>query len=235
MNIDENNPGVQDEEAHVAQEVEGTADAPVDSEEKAASEVMPAEEKIEEPIKATANPNLKWYVVHTYSMYEEKAKQALQERIRQFKMQERFGQIFIPKSAKDRVLKSGKKKRVEKTSFPGYMLVEMVMDDQTNLIVRETPKVTGFVGNQHHPKAISDQEVMRLTAPEAFQEKAQEAAATLSFEKGESVKVIDGAFTNFDGVVEAVQADKMKLRILVSIFGRATPVELDYHQVQKLT
>jgi transcriptional antiterminator NusG len=179
------------------------------------------------------NPKLRYYVVHTYSMFEEKAKSTLLDRIKMNKMEERFGEIIVPKTASETILKSGKKKKVERNAFPGYIIVEMEMDEITNHLVRETPKITGFVGNQRTPRPISDQEVLRLTSPETVQQQSNQAAAALSFEKGETVKVIDGAFTNFDGIVDAVQSDKMKLRILVSIFGRETPVELDYGQVQK--
>lgn len=180
------------------------------------------------------NPNFKWYVVHTYSMFEEKAKQSLLERVRLNKKEAFFGEIIVPKTSHEMMLKSGKKKRVERNAFPGYIIVEMEMNEGTNHIVRDTPKITGFVGNARNPRPISDQEVLRLTSPESIKEQVKQQASAQSFEKGESVKVIDGAFTNFDGVVEAVQAEKMKLRILVSIFGRETPVELDYGQVQKL-
>ncbi len=176
----------------------------------------------------------KWFVVHTYSGSEEQAKRGLIERIKLRQMEGRFGQIFVPRTASESVLKSGKKKRVEKTSFPGYILVEMDFDDATSLLVRETPKITGFVGNAKAPRPMSDAEVLRLTSPEAVA--AQKAAvAEVNFRKGESVKVKDGPFTNFDGVVDEVRADKMKLRILVSIFGRETPVELDYGQVEKIS
>ena len=175
----------------------------------------------------------KWYVVHTYSGFEEKARQGLLERIKLLKMEEKFGQIFDPRTATEQVLKSGKKKRVEKTSFPGYILVEMTFGDDTSLLVRETPKITGFVGNVRSPRPISDQEVLRLTSPEAMAEAARKVVSQIEFEKGETVKVKDGPFTNFDGVVDEVRPDKMKLRILVSIFGRETPVELDYIQVEK--
>ncbi len=181
------------------------------------------------------NPNFKWYVVHTYSMFEEKAKQSLRDRIKLNKMEQRFGEIIVPKTAQETLLKSGKKKKVERNAFPGYIIVEMEMNEDTNHLVRDTPKITGFVGNARNPRPITDQEVLRLTSPETIKEQVKQQAATQTFEKGETVKVIDGAFTNFDGVVEAVQADKMKLRILVSIFGRETPVELDYGQVQKLS
>lgn len=181
------------------------------------------------------NPNFRWYVVHTYSMFEEKAKTALLDRIKLKKLEERFGEIIVPKTSTETVLKSGKKKTVERNAFPGYILVEMEMDEQTNHLVRDTPKITGFVGNARSPRPISDEEALRLTNPEAIKEAVKAQAFNLSFEKGESVKVIDGAFTNFDGVVDAVQSDKMKLRILVSIFGRETPVELEFSQVQKLS
>ncbi len=181
------------------------------------------------------NPKFKWYVVHTYSMFEEKAKSTLLERIKLNKMEEKFGEIIVPKTAQETVLKSGKKKKVERNAFPGYIIVEMEMTEETNHLVRDTPKITGFVGNVRNPRPITDQEVLRLTSPETIKEQTKQQASTQTFEKGESVKVIDGAFTNFDGIVEAVQADKMKLRILVSIFGRETPVELDYGQVQKLS
>lgn len=181
------------------------------------------------------NPNFKWYVVHTYSMFEEKAKSSLKDRIKINKMELCFGEIIVPKTAQEQLLKSGKKKKVERNAFPGYIIVEMEMTETSNQLVRDTPKITGFVGNARNPRPITDQEVLRLTSPETIKEQVKQQAATQTFEKGETVKVIDGAFTNFDGVVEAVQADKMKLRILVSIFGRETPVELDYGQVQKIS
>lgn len=177
----------------------------------------------------------KWYVVHTYSGSEEKAKQGLLDRIKARQMESRFGQIFVPRSATETVLKSGKKKRVEKTSFPGYILVEMDFDDSTSLLVRETPKITGFVGNAKQPRPMSDAEVLRLTSPEAVEAQKAAVTAEVNFRKGESVKVKDGPFTNFDGIIDEVRADKMKLRILVSIFGRETPVELDYGQVEKIS
>lgn len=181
------------------------------------------------------NPNFRWFVVHTYSMFEEKAKATLLDRIKLKKMEERFGEIIVPKTSTETVLKSGKKKKVERNAFPGYILVEMLMDEETNHLVRDTPKITGFVGNARSPRPISDEEALRLTNPESIKEQVKAQAANLTFEKGESVKVVDGAFTNFDGVVDAVQSDKMKLRILVSIFGRETPVELEFSQVQKLS
>ncbi len=177
---------------------------------------------------------MKWYVVHTYSGYEEKAKQALLDRIKIGGRAEMFGEVFVPRVAAERVTKGGKKKKIEKTSYPGYILVQMHLDDHTRQLVKDTPKVTGFVGNAKDPRPISDQEALRLTSPEAIEANKQ-IKTVVAFEKNESVKVIDGPFSNFDGVVEEVKPDKMKLKILVSIFGRETPVELDFSQVKKLT
>ena len=236
------------EEASADDSAEATASAGTDTdtddsaaEETSAGAVVAtaadgeSEEEQASTLPQFANTNLRWYVVHTYSMYEDKAKMALEERIKQFDSEEQFGSILVPKTASQKVLKSGKKKTVSRTSFPGYILVQMELNDQTGHIVRDTPKITGFVGNAKKPRPVSDREVLRLTSPETIREEKQAAASNLTFEKGETIKVTDGAFTNFDGLVEQVMADKMKLRILVSIFGRETPVELDYGQVKKLT
>lgn len=178
------------------------------------------------------NPNMKWYVVHTYSGSEERAKLSLIENARMNKCSDKFGEIIVPKTMSETQNKAGKKKQVSKTSFPGYIIVQMMLDDLSKHVVKDTPKVTGFVGNQLNPRPISDIEVQRLTSPESIiQQKKVEMK--VSFDKGDSVKVIDGPFTNFDGVVDDVRPDKAKVRVLVSIFGRETPVDLEYSQVQK--
>lgn len=179
-----------------------------------------------------ADQNFKWYVVHTYSGFEEKAKSALIDRIKQKGMESRFGDIIVPKKTIEKIGIGGKKKKVERTSYPGYILVQMVLDDETRHVVKETPKITDFVGNSKKPRPITDAEALRLTSPEAVAESAR-VVPEVSFEKGETVKVTDGPFTSFDGIVDEVRPDKMKLRILVSIFGRETPVELDFSQVHK--
>lgn len=181
------------------------------------------------------NSNLKWYVVHTYSGFEEKAKSALLERIKLKGVERLFGDIYIPTSTSESVTKSGKKKQVTRTQFPGYMLVQMALDDNTLALVKETPRITGFVGDQRRPRPLSDSEVLKLTSPEASAAAARkQAGPEILYEKGESVKVIDGPFSNFDGIVDEVKPDKARLRVLVSIFGRETPVELEYKQVEKL-
>jgi transcription termination/antitermination protein NusG len=174
--------------------------------------------------------NLKWYVVHTYSGYEQKAKIALLERIRQHKMENLFGEVLIPSENVIELVR-GEKKTTSRKFFPGYMLVRMVLSDTTWHLVKSTPKITGFVGNAVTPPAVPEEEVSRIT--NQMQEGTLKPRPKVQFEEGESVRVIDGPFVNFNGVVEEVKPDKGKLRVLVSIFGRSTPVELDFVQVEK--
>ena len=199
--------------------VAGGVEAPAEGEQAQASE---------------ADSRFKWYIVNTYSGSEDTVKVSLLERIEKTGLEDSFGEIHIPKTAVERILKSGKKKLVEKTSFPGYVIVQMDLNDQTMACVNSTPKVTGFVGNRRKPKAMSDADVLRLMDPAAHVETAS-VPEGMTFAKGECVKVKDGPFTSFDGVIEEVRADKMKLKVLVSIFGRETPVELGYSQVEKIS
>lgn len=177
---------------------------------------------------------LKWYVVHTYSGYEEKAKLSLFERAKNLNMEDRVGEVIIPHTTTEKVLKSGKKKTSNKTSFPGYMIVQLDLDDNVIQLVKSTPRITGFIGNQKAPRPLPDNEVLRLTSPELVEE-VKKPVAEVQFTKGESVKVKEGPFAEFDGVIDEVRPEKAKLRVLVSIFGRETPVELDYNQVEKLS
>lgn len=176
---------------------------------------------------------LKWFVVHTYSGFEEKAKQALLERVKGTDLEEQFGEIYIPKTQSESVNKAGKKKVVSKTSFPGYIIVQMALNDSTVHMVKSTPKITGFIGSSKYPRPLPDHEVWKLTSPEAAEE-AQPVVSEVLFTKGEAVKVMEGPFSNFDGVVDEVKPDKSKVRVLVSIFGRETPVELEFNQVEKI-
>jgi len=188
----------------------------------------------EEERMIVTDPRYRWYIVNTYSGSEETVRLALKERIGRGGLEDQFGEIFVPKMVVEKVLKSGKKKLVDKTTFPGYIMVQMAMNDQTMGCVSSTPKVTGFVGNRRNPRAMGDNEVLRLLNPAVAAEAAKpEEGSKQIFVKGEGVKVTDGPFTNFDGVIDEVRADKMKLKVLVSIFGRETPVELGYNQVEK--
>ena len=171
-----------------------------------------------------------WYVVHTYSGYEHKAKAALEERIRALGKQELFGDVLVPAEKVVELVK-GRKKTSSRKFFPGYILVNMELSDETWHIIKATPKVTGFVGDATNPAPISESEVADITNQMA--EGAARPKPKVLFEAGESIKVIDGPFQDFNGTVEEVKPDKGKLRVLISIFGRATPVELDFVQVEK--
>lgn len=169
---------------------------------------------------------LKWYVVHTYSGYEQKAKLALEERMKAHGLTDFLGEILIPSEEVVEMVK-GTKRTTTRKFFPGYLLVKMELNDQTYHIVKSTPKITGFVGNS----AVPEEEVKRIT--QQIQGVAQRPVPKVEFEKGEMVRVIDGPFTNFSGVVEEVKPGKGKIRVMVSIFGRSTPVELEFFQVEK--
>ena len=171
-----------------------------------------------------------WYVVHTFSGYEQKVKAALEERIKSLGKEESFGEILIPVEKVVELVK-GKKKTSSRKFFPGYILVQMELDNETWHVVKETPKVTGFVGGSTNPAPVSDAEVKAIT--QQMEEGAIKPKPRVLFSAGESVKVIDGPFADFNGVVEDVRPEKGKLRVLISIFGRATPVELDFVQVER--
>jgi transcription termination/antitermination protein NusG len=173
---------------------------------------------------------MKWYVVHTYSGYEAKAKLALEERIKKSGLGSFFGEILIPSESVVEVVHGEKRTSVRKF-FPGYMLVKMVMNNINWHIVKGTMKVTGFVGGMRVPPPVPEEEVRRIT--EQITEGTLRPKPKVEYEKGENIRVTTGPFANFTGVVDEVRPDKSKLRVMVSIFGRATPVELDFYQVEK--
>lgn len=181
--------------------------------------------KIEE-----SNPNFKWYVVHTSSGMENKARQSLKERIVQYAMEEKFGDILVPTETVEHV-KNNVRRVQSRKCMPGYMLVQMELNLETSQLVRATPKIAGFVGGSKLPQPLSQKEADRMIE---LAKGVKTTVVTLEYNEGENVKVIDGPFANFQGTIEEVKPDKKKLRVLVSIFGRSTPVELDYHQVEKL-
>ena len=172
----------------------------------------------------------KWYAVQAYSGYESKVKQALEERIRRAGMDDKFGEILVPKESVQENRSGGKAKVSSRSFFPGYLFVEMELDDNTWHLVKGTTRVTGFVGGQT-PTPVPDSEIQVVAQQVA--DGAVKPKPLVTFEQDDHVRVIDGAFANFTGVVEEVRPDRQKVRVLVSIFGRATPVELDYHQVEK--
>jgi len=172
----------------------------------------------------------KWYIVHTYSGYEAKAKQALLERAKIEGKEECFDEVLIPEENVVEVVK-GEKRTSKRKFFPGYILVHMDLNDETWHIVRGTPKVTGFVGGGTNPTPISDEEVARMT--QQIKEGAVKPKPKIRFEEGGNVRVVSGPFANFSGFVDEVRPEKEKVRVMVQVFGRATPVELDFMQVEK--
>jgi transcription termination/antitermination protein NusG len=174
----------------------------------------------------------KWYIVHTYSGYEKHAKEHMEKRINSAKMHEYFGDILIPTETVVELYK-GKKRSKSKKFFPSYIFVNMHMNDESWHLVRGTPKVTGFVGNKEKPVPVDENQVKQLV--EQIKEGELKPKITINFYEGESVKVIDGPFSNFHGVVEEVNSEKARVKVMVSIFGRSTPVEFEFSQIEKLS
>ena len=180
---------------------------------------------------APAPTNMRWYVVHAYSGMEKAVERNILERINRAGMQGKFGRIMVPTEEVVEV-KNGQKRTTERKFFPGYVLVEMVMDDETWHLVKHTNKVTGFVGGaKNRPAPISEDDVMKIV--HQMQEGTDKPRHKVEFEVGEYVRVKEGPFTDFNGTVEEVNYEKSKLRVSVTIFGRATPVELEFGQVEK--
>ena len=173
---------------------------------------------------------LKWYAVTTYSGHEKKAKAMLQEKIRQLNAEEQFGEILIPTETVTKRQKDGKPVQKQKTSFPGYMFIEMNLTDYTRHLVRNTTKITGFVGNTA-PKEIDPKNIKDLIGENASVPKKPKS--NKKFEDGGEIRVISGPFNNFTGVIQEINYDKQKIKALVNIFGRQTSVELDFVNVEK--
>jgi transcriptional antiterminator NusG len=175
--------------------------------------------------------SMRWYVVHAYSGQEKSIQAALMERIRRSGMQDKFGQVLVPVEEVVE-MKGGQKALSERRFFPGYILVQMEMTDETWHLVKSTPKVTGFIGGTaNKPTPISEKEVENIL--HQVQEGVEKPKPKVLFEPGENVRVTEGPFTDFNGNVEEVNYEKSKIRVSVLIFGRATPVELDFGQVEK--
>jgi transcriptional antiterminator NusG len=171
-----------------------------------------------------------WYVIHTYSGSELRAKQNLEERVKKLGKEELFGAILVPSETVVEMVK-GKKKEARRKFFPGYILVNVELNAETWYIVKNTPKITGFVGGTTTPPPIPEEEVNRIT--QQIADGSLKPKPKTVFEKGEAVRIIDGPFSSFNGIVEDLKPEKGKLRVSVSIFGRPTPVELDFTQVEK--
>ncbi len=173
----------------------------------------------------------RWYVVHAYSGYEKKVQATLKERIERHNMQDQFGDIMVP-TEEVVEMRSGQKRKSERKFFPGYVLVQMELNDDTWHLVKDTPRVMGFIGGKaDHPAPITDKEAQAIL--QRVDDAVEQPKPKTMFEPGEMVRVTDGPFNDFNGVVEEVNYDKSKLRVAVLIFGRSTPVELDFGQVEK--
>lgn len=180
---------------------------------------------------SSTNPDLKWYVVHAYSGMEKAVERNIIERITRSGMESKFGRILVPTEEVVEI-KNGQKRTTERKFFPGYVLVEMVMDDETWHLVKHTNKVTGFVGGaKNRPAPISEADVAKIV--NQMQEGTDKPRHKVEFEVGEYIRVKEGPFTDFNGTVEEVNYERNKMRVSVTIFGRATPVELEFGQVEK--
>jgi transcriptional antiterminator NusG len=185
------------------------------------------------------NPNMKWYIVHAYSGFERKVKESLESRIQAYNLQEKIGRVIIPTEAVTEV-RGGKKYTVDRMFYPGYVLVEMDLTgfraggdgDQVWHLVKNTPRVTGFVGTGNDPTPLSDDEVNQIVYK--VHTGRETPKLRVKFEKNEAVRITDGPFANFTGVVDEINDDRETLKVMVTIFGRATPVELEFGQVEKV-
>jgi transcription termination/antitermination protein NusG len=174
---------------------------------------------------------LRWYVVHAYSNFEHKVKESLIERVKRHGLEHKFGQVLVP-TEEVVEMREGQKRKSERKFFPGYVLVQMELDDETWHLVKEVPKVLGFIGgSSDRPAPITDREANAIL--QRVQEGAEKPRPKVLFEPGEVVRVTDGPFNDFNGTVEEVNYEKSKLRVAVQILGRSTPVELDFSQVEK--
>jgi transcriptional antiterminator NusG len=176
------------------------------------------------------NPNMRWYIVHSYSGFERKVKESLESRVAAFGLENKIGRVVIPTEPVTE-MRGGKKYTVERAFLPGYVLVEMELDDHVWHVVKNTPRVTGFLGTGQQPAPLSEEEVNSIV--NRVQVGKDKPKLRMRFEKNESVKIIEGPFASFTGVVDEVNEDRETLKVMVTIFGRSTPVELEFGQVEK--
>ena len=178
-----------------------------------------------------ANERFKWYIIHAYSGFERKVKESIESRVQAFGLHDKIGRVMIPTEPVTEIV-NGKKRTVERVFLPGYVLVEMDLDNNLWHIIKDTPRVTGFLGTGDKPVALSEEEVSSiLFRSDVSKEKPR---LKIQFEKNESVRITEGPFANFNGIVDEVNEDRETLKVMVTIFGRSTPVELEFSKVEKI-
>jgi len=208
---------------------EGTLTMAVDEQTPEAQD--PGGEQPAEQLAPPVNETYKWYIIHAYSGFERKVRESLESRIQAFGLQNRIGRIMIPTEPVTE-LRNGKKYTIERVFLPGYVLVEMELDNDLWHVIKNTPRVTGFLGTGDKPVALSEAEVSSiLFRTESAKDKP---SSKIKFEKGEQVRINEGPFANFNGTVDDVNEDRQTLKVMVSIFGRSTPVEIEFAKVDKV-
>ncbi len=217
----------------IADEEVGTLEALEAIDTEASSEVEDENDPNAEFRRALRTASGDWYVVHSYAGYEKKVKGNLANRVQALNMEDFIFQVEVPEEEVTEI-KNGQRKQVKRNVFPGYVLVRMDLTDESWSCIRNTPGVTGFVGNAHHPSPLSLEEVENILAPRPAKKGEKADIKVIDFEVGESVTVMDGPFATLPASISEIMPEQAKLKVLVSIFGRETPVELSFHQVQKI-
>ena len=212
----------------MAEELE--QNSPIEPELNDGGDGVPPVAGAEAPV-AEKNERFKWYILHAYSGFERKVKESIESRVQAFGLKDRVGKVTIPMEPVTEIV-NGKKRTVERVFLPGYVLIEMELDNNLWHVLKDTPKVTGFLGTGDKPVALSEEEVSSiLYRSEVAKEKPR---LKIKFEKNESVRITDGPFANFNGVVDEINEDRETLKVMVTIFGRSTPVELEFGKVEKI-
>jgi len=196
------------------------------------AEGEPSAENPGEQLAPPVNESFKWYIIHAYSGFERKVRESLESRISAFGLQNKIGRIMIPTEPVTE-LRNGKKYTIERVFLPGYVLVEMDLDNDLWHIIKNTPRVTGFLGTGDNPVALSEQEVSSILFRSDVSK--DKPSMKVKYEKGEQVRINEGPFANFTGAVDDINEDKQTLKVMVSIFGRSTPVEIEFSKVDKVT
>jgi len=194
-----------------------------------AETIPPEEAEIEEPTEPPRPEGTRWYVVHSYAGYEKKVQKNLMHRIESMQMQDKIFQVIVP-TEEEVELKDGVRRTTERRIFPGYILVEMVLDDDSWYVVRNTPGVTGFVGSGNKPIPLPEEDVNKIVR----RMEAEAPKIKVNFREGQKVRIVEGPFEDFTGTVDEIDFDRARVRVLVNFFGRETPVELDFLQVERI-